>query len=1118
MASAWHTWWQDQFDDREVVHPKLPECAKERRADAVAFGGRVVVEFQHSHISRDEVDARSSDYGHHGKRVVWVVDGNAGVGVKRLALAQTYLLAFGLDAHWKYASFTTSGDPIYLHCGEQVYRVAPGEVRSHMIDVHSGRPVDAFVGAVERSGTADALWEHCAPLPQCTLYLNQRGAGCGKTYESIQLLTNDPRVAHKSTFVYLTKAHTAKTVIRDELVQQLDAGKLASVSESDEVVDVGKQYRGTFTRSTDGTEITVLIGTIDSFMWRLGDRDAAAAKGGDVFRNLCESIKAGFVGHHPASGGFRYASGIHFLNKECLVVVDEAQDLDPAYLEALAAIMRNTYIDVYVIGDKLQSIWGADNVFTCLEESSLPHVVLKKSVGANVVRRFHDAKLMDFVNSCVEFERYELSKIVGVCDGVGCGHAHDEAHEAVVRIAQPRITMRTKESTVYGFVEHIVSRVHGEVQRHGYMPHNFMFVFPVMKCNVLAARLETRLNDFWIGRFGDEAYRQEVLARHPYWRERIGGDDGCGDGFYIHAVMHKADESKPINLDESRYSTRLLSIHAAKGQGCDVVFLLGMTEDTLKLFSKGSIDLVYESLLHVAVTRSKRTLYVGVQTDAKDDIYARFTVGGTHDVEPTVMSLPNDSFNVSKLVDFVTTQSAWYDRMNAEYFAPRGLDEAVPVPEGGASDLLDWGHHVVRWHVMFYALLHEIGRMGSDAAVTKQVWAVMQDIAGCPVVVMGNARYYAMLREFNCIEPEDRPSVIPVLEYQAGGAHDTQYGRYRDALVRIITRVQDKIKAALARGRAVPELCPIEMCAFVHVMRVRQDGVYHDFSATELYGILHSVAQGRDTRHGGFGCACDVELCDGGNGGTVDNERLRTSIANHRLTTARVASLFAMFEQHLRAGMGDSTRITFNVSHNITFNGHTNFFKMYNPSVPFVATTDHNVVLFALHPSFTRMQRDVVFASALLNTFLARNSGPDTNNRARFDGKRVSVCVISFSSAAPVWIHLDGGDAAWDDTPIRECIAAFLCQTFRKANAVLWTRFDGFLRGCPEGRFSPAFQLMDRALKESDRVPKYVDAYFDAAKHRSKEERRCTVQGVGDMDAALDQRIHEWLFDDDTDW
>ena len=87
--------------------------------------------------------------------------------------------------------------------------------------------------------------------------------------------------------------------------------------------------------------------------------------------------------------------------------------------------------------------------------------------------------------------------------------------------------------------------------------------------------------------------------------------------------LHRSEENKPINLKESENATRILSIHASKGNGCEVVFLFGLNERSLKRFSQNQINIIYESLLHVALTRQKIKLYIGYD-NKEDEISKRF--------------------------------------------------------------------------------------------------------------------------------------------------------------------------------------------------------------------------------------------------------------------------------------------------------------------------------------------------------------------------------------------------------------------------------------------------------------------------------------------------------------
>ena len=82
-----------------------------------------------------------------------------------------------------------------------------------------------------------------------------------------------------------------------------------------------------------------------------------------------------------------------------MIIIDEAQDLGPEYIEAVCSIMRNTYIDACIIGDKLQSIWGEHNIHTFLEFNELPHITIEKSMGINHVMRFHNEHFKNFFRS-----------------------------------------------------------------------------------------------------------------------------------------------------------------------------------------------------------------------------------------------------------------------------------------------------------------------------------------------------------------------------------------------------------------------------------------------------------------------------------------------------------------------------------------------------------------------------------------------------------------------------------------------------------------------------------------------------------------------------------------------
>ena len=244
---------------------------------------------------------------------------------------------------------------IFLNKDKRLYKINPSLVKSHMIDVREYKLDDEFIKSLIDNIN---IWD-ISDVIQCTLYYNQRGAGCGKTHDSIQLL-KDEKFKDKNIFIYLTKMHSAKEVIYTELVEQYKRKKLSNIKiddgkdiDDDEKNMSGKQYKLSYSNNITNTICTLIIGTIDSFMFALGDKEI---RSNDYFAGIIKSIKDGYV-NTKKDGSIKYSLSNIKLNKNCLIIIDEAQDLDPEYIKAVSSIMRNTYIDVYLIGDKLQSIW-----------------------------------------------------------------------------------------------------------------------------------------------------------------------------------------------------------------------------------------------------------------------------------------------------------------------------------------------------------------------------------------------------------------------------------------------------------------------------------------------------------------------------------------------------------------------------------------------------------------------------------------------------------------------------------------------------------------------------------------------------------------------------------------
>jgi len=441
--------------------------------------------------------------------------------------------------YWKFEHFICH-DFIFLNYEDKIYKVNPNEIKSNMIDVIEYKTKKDFIKSIKNKIN---IWSE-EEIPQCILYHNQRGAGCGKTYESIQLMDKNEKFKHKNIFIYLTKAHTAKDVIYNELLEQYDRGSLNNLEIPEEGYNIsGKQYKINYYNKETESECKIIIGTIDSFMYSIGNKETKETKDKDYFSGIVKSIKNGYV-KTEKNGSIKYSQENIKLNKKCLIIIDEAQDLGPEYIEAICSIMRNTYIDAYIIGDKLQSIWGDHNIHTFLEFNDLPHITIEKSDGKNHVMRFHNDQFKDFVNNIIDFNKYNLPHITQICNNQTCKYQHENNIKPYNIFQIPILRSDNKETQekIDKLIKKIINYMDNEIIKYNYLPNNFMFIFPILTGNYLANRLEARIQEFWMEKFNDIDYQNNVLIHNKYWKNKIKKNKS-----YKYIFLHKSDEGKSID-------------------------------------------------------------------------------------------------------------------------------------------------------------------------------------------------------------------------------------------------------------------------------------------------------------------------------------------------------------------------------------------------------------------------------------------------------------------------------------------------------------------------------------------------------------------------------------------
>lgn len=1135
--TEWHKKWQELFDDsfREVHMEKKNEMKKTRRADVLI--GKQAYELQNSEISKKHVDDRVSDYNKYdGTKLNWIINCDDCIDVDDFNCLGISTITFTAD-YWKYESFLGC-DFIYIDGGKGfIYKISPNDVKSRMIDISKNmvKEKSEFIDLMTQNKCDDWKYDE---LKQCTLYHMQMGAGCGKTYQSIKLMCSNDTFSKKTTFIYLTKMHTAKEVIKSEFVGQFGNRK----GEPDGIFDVGqdnkhnqtKQYTFRFSRKNKhgkSVKCKLIIGTIDSFISAISDSSSDES---DHFKGILKNIAD--ENHEinvSKDGTTKYASSAVYLSRKGLIVIDEAQDLGPDYITALTRIMRRTHIDIYTIGDELQSIWGDNNIHTYIKTQFKQNTLgstIEEIKNDNIIRRFHNESNMELVNNLIQFKKFNLDPIKSICNdctgedkkGNKCGFSHSRKDAVVFSV--PRIGSEKS-------VNYILELVEREVKENKYLPNNFMFIFPILTKNGLAENIRGSLAKYWKDKFENKEYIEDVFGK----------DDNdlksrYLDAMYEPVVMHKSDEGKSIDLTESELSTRILSIHASKGNGCDVVFLLGINEHSLRRFSFEKGNLVYESLFHVALTRQKRMIYIGLQGDSSfinsDDIWMRFDRKGikidtTHSENDTDIKKTSQADKISTYISAFHFGKFKDIYSNDIYSNP--FDKGRINRDDCEIKSIDWGHHVARYSILFYNMMYGIVNNWEMDDTTNEEYGqfvtVSHKISKTSTAIMDTTMYYNTLRELSKKYNNDN-KITPILNI------DNENESICTIIRKTLKRIKKKIKNC--EWAKIPILCPYESVVHMHFLQIYKDGIFADITIMDVYSVtkayIANFSEDYSNRHKDFGCLCSKNFC--GAGKNVSSDKKKKEIMVHYEKNVGFTELFDEYKKYINDNYKKS-KFKYNIYQQIYFNneGMDDFsiFKKFD----IIASSKKHCIMVMLKPQLNNLNFNDTIVDALVGGYIASNPEcRDEDNKKsaynKFRGKEMTLCIITYNSKKPIFINLGKMER---NRKIDKMIGKFLFRKYSSFHEHIYQLFvkqpaleyNDIHRICIDINKNIENYQSERQTKskKNKTIPPYITEYFSYIRKFCKHDDKKMEMASNDikdkhttikyLDAELEDRIKLYI-------
>ena len=796
----WHCKWQGFFQNTEIDFNKINDNQiKNRRADVV-LNDKYILEVQHSNIEESEIICRNEDYKLHGKELIWIIDGNTDdVKLDKLN-DNTYLIEF--NKNWKYKSFTYKYDFILLDINEQIFKIPVKSVCNKMFHAKSHINIDLVINTlINNPENIWNLWKDTNEIKP-ELKIIQKGAGNGKTFGIWKTISLN---FDKKLYIITTKQHTAKDVILQELNKQAKRKEFHIVDNMKELEDeqYNKQYLVKYKHNYSNKECKVIIGTIDSFVYSLTSKSI----GGNTFfegllnnicKNDCDKI-------NQNTGEIYYAGEKIKLNKMTELWIDESQDLPIIYYKAIIKLILKTKIDSVIVGDKLQSLEYIENFMTHIEKNSFINIILEKP--ENINRRIKVKYMHEKINKLVNFKKYDVPEIT-----IENPEKLEDRGNDVIEIFEQTCIYAddTDKTKIDDQVDKIIELVKKEVDKYNYKPEDFLFIFPIMRSNILASELETKLNKFWLDKLDtDNTYKQ-------------------------YAVLHKHEEGQIIDTSQSIHASRIMSIRASKGDGRAVVFILNCTEQSLKLVSNNEKNIVYESHFHVALTRAEYKIYFGLQNN-NDDIHKRFA-----NTDENIEYIPDikSTLSIEKLSQYID-KNEFIELLEKNKLIEE-KEENEEENNNSVSSIIDWDYHCIRHAVYYNYALFEIFKHNKDCDIFKksQVKYVLDKISSLDITKTTPQKFYNYLKSFNI---DENLSEFPLCDL----SHKKIYQKYYKKLETIIKTIQTKYKND---NLSIGDLKPIESSILIYLIDVFMNKKFHNFTPSTIYNIIHSFEKNNNIK------------------------------------------------------------------------------------------------------------------------------------------------------------------------------------------------------------------------------------------------------------------------------
>ena len=506
---------------------------------------------------------------------------------------------------------------------------------------------------------------------------------------------------------------------------------------------------------------------------------------------------------------------------------------------------------------------------------------------------------------------------------------------------QPVIYAGDKDvNKVSRFIDEVLKCVDSEVTKHNYKPEDFLFIFPIMKRNLLASELETKLNNYWINK-----EEQDVAEYKNY------------------AYLHAHQEGQVIDTTMSQKSTRLMSIRSSKGDGRNVVFLLNTTEKTLKIVSNNETNLIYESHLHVGLTRAKKKIYFGL-TPNHDDIHLRLAKSG----HVPYCSPIGTSFNMDTLLQHTNKQSIidLFKVNNVEL-----LEDTTGTTDTTDTTQIDMNYYNMRYpiyilNVIFTFLTKCVGNTDYEKSQLKKVFDQLREL---PVKTLNPDEFYSYLFEIS--KTDDESSQYPKISFLPICVLSN-----KDNYTKITTQIKTIINKIQKENVQFDIFTPLDHMILHYMIQLITERKHCKTRPVTIYDIINSYAK-------------------------ANPDKIQQLIEN----TSQIKHAIDIFFDEIPSNI-----IKWNINNVIRFGGATDHLKIYT-RCPIIGYDNNNVYHLVFRTDVNKLNLQDILIGALLERFIISNPKKNfrqINDFTKYYGKDIKTYVFDLKKCNYKLVDFNG--------------------------------------------------------------------------------------------------------------